>query len=49
MRPTLNDPAEYALIKKMYFVQDVFQSDEIDPIELNERMESKIRNSISPR
>ena len=43
-RPTLNDPVEYALIKSMYF-NDGPTSEEVDPIEKLERMESKQRNN----
>jgi len=45
MRPTLNDPEEYRLIKEIYFPKDNPFNDEIDSIEKLERMESKHRNS----
>ena len=42
-RPTLNDKDEYALIKSIYFKDRTFD-EQIDPIERNDRMESKFRN-----
>ncbi len=44
-RPTLNDPEEYAIIKSIYFKETMRGQEEIDPIERNERMESKQRNN----
>ena len=43
-RPTLNDPAEYAIIKSIYFKEPQRYYDKLDPIEELERMESKQRN-----
>lgn len=43
-RPTLNDPNEYALIKKIHFKGDRPFNEKLDPIERLERMESKHRN-----
>ncbi len=43
-RPTLNDPAEYALIKSIHFKNDRPIHEDLDPIERKERMESKQRN-----
>lgn len=42
-RPTLNDPDEYALIKKIYFDDDSIM-ERNDPKEELERMESRQRN-----
>lgn len=39
MRPTLNDPEEYALIKKMYFEPDYL--DEIEREEHEDRAEHR--------
>lgn len=45
-RPTLNDPTEYALIKKMYFQDDSkYLNNDVDPIEENDRIESRLKNS----
>lgn len=43
-RPTLNDPKEYALIKKIYFEDDNIL-ERNDPTEELERMESRQRNT----
>mgnify|MGYP001583717084 FL=1 len=43
-RPTLNDPEEFALIKSIYFKENKPAWKDLDPIERNERMESRIRN-----
>jgi hypothetical protein len=44
-RPRLDDPAEYAIIKSIYFKDNrPFEAD-LDPIERKDRMESKIRNN----
>lgn len=43
-RPTLSDPAEFAIIKKIYFNErPVFEK--LDPIEWLERTEAKQRNN----
>lgn len=42
-RPTLKDPAEFAIIRSMYF-KDGRLTKDIDPIEELERMESRQRN-----
>lgn len=44
-RPRLDDPAEYAVIKKIYFNNDKLMSEEIDSLERLERVESKQRNN----
>jgi len=44
-RPTLKDPKEFALIKKMYFNNDISLNEAIDNLEKLERMESKQRNN----
>lgn len=44
-RPTLSDPNEYAIIKSIYFKDSKPFNDDLDPIERNERMESRQRNS----
>lgn len=38
-RPTLNDPAEFALIRKIYFEKNDVRNSDVDPIERLERME----------
>jgi hypothetical protein len=43
-RPTISDPTEYALIKKIHFKDSRPLNEEIDPIERNERFDSKLRN-----
>lgn len=43
-RPTLNDPAEYTLIKQMYFNDNRLINDDLDPLERLERQEAKMRN-----
>ncbi len=49
-RPTLSDPAEFALIKQIYFKDNRPFNEDLDPIERLERMESKQRfNSKSSR
>ncbi len=49
-RPRMDDPAEYALIKSIYFKDDGPLNADMDPIERLERMESKMRfNSKSSR
>lgn len=45
MRPTLNDPAEYAIVKSIYFKEPLPLNEEIDSIEKLERMDSKQRNN----
>ncbi len=48
-RPKLTDPAEFAIIKSIYFKDRMFGED-LDPIERLERMESKQRfNNKSSR
>lgn len=44
-RPTLSDPKEYALIKKIYFDNDRPTKEDIDPLENLDRMESRSRNN----
>lgn len=49
-RPTLNDPAEFAIIRSIYFKDSNPFKEDIDPIEKLERIESKHKNnSKSPR
>lgn len=49
-RPKLTDPAEYALIKQIYFKEGRRFEEEVDQIEKLERMEAKQRNNNkSPR
>jgi len=43
-RPRIDDPAEFALIKSIYFEKDNFNKEESDPIENLERQESRHRN-----
>ena len=43
-RPTLNDPAEFALIKSIYFKESNPFNEDLDPVERLDRMESKQRN-----
>jgi len=45
MRPRLDDPAEYKIIKRIYFKNDIQIDDEVDQIERLQRMESKQRNT----
>jgi hypothetical protein len=42
-RPTLNDPAEFALIKQIYFKDNRPEWEELDSLERLDRMESKQR------
>ncbi len=42
-RPTMSDPAEFAIIKSIYFKDDRKTKD-LDPIEELNRMESRQRN-----
>ncbi len=44
-RPTLNDPAEFALIKSVYFKDYRPAWEDLDPTERLERMESKHRSN----
>lgn len=44
-RPRLDDPKEYAIIKKMYFSDDRPFSEEVDSIEQKERQESRLKNN----
>jgi hypothetical protein len=44
-RPTLNDPAEYAFIKRMYFDDDNLINEELDQAEALERLEALSRNT----
>ena len=45
-RPTLNDPAEYALIKQIYFKDDVrFIENQLPPDEISDRIDAKLRSS----
>ena len=43
-KPRLDDPVEYALIKSIHFKDDRPLDENIDPIEHNDRMESRSRN-----
>lgn len=43
-RPKLTDPAEFAIVRDMYF-KDVRMVKDIDPIEELERMEAKQRHN----
>ena len=43
-RPRLDDPVEYALIKQMYFKDNRPINDDLDPLERNDRQDSKIKN-----
>ncbi len=44
-RPTLSDPAEWAIVRQMYFDGNGTVSvEQVDPIERLERMQSKQRN-----
>ena len=43
-RPTLNNPEEFALIKSIYFDNDLLRDQDIDQIERLERQESKSKN-----
>ena len=43
-RPRLDDPIEYAIIKSIYF-KDNRVSKDIDPIEENDRIDSRLRNN----
>jgi hypothetical protein len=42
-RPTLSDPAEFALIRSIYCIKDSFK-EKLDPIEDLERSESRHKN-----
>ena len=44
-RPTLNDPAEFALIKSVYFKDNRPLNEDLDPTERLERMEAKSRQN----
>lgn len=45
-RPRLDDPAEYKLIKAIYFKDDLVKlNEDLDTIERLERQESKYRNN----
>lgn len=45
-RPKLSDPAEYKLIKAIYFKDDLVKlNEDLDSIERLERMESRQRNN----
>ena len=43
-RPRLDDPAEFAFIKSIYFKDDRPVNDKVDPKEEMDRWESKLRN-----
>lgn len=45
----LDDPVEYALIKKIYFNDNQPINQDIDPIERLDRMEAKQRNNKNSR
>ena len=44
-RPTLNDPAEFALIKQIYFKDNRPAWEDLDPVERLERQEAKYRQN----
>jgi len=44
-RPKLHDPAEFALIKSIYFKNGRTFNEDTDPIERLERLESSQRNN----
>lgn len=44
-RPKLTDPAEFALIKQIYFKDNRPFNEDLDPVERLDRMESKQRNN----
>ena len=44
-RPKLTDPEEFALIKQIHFKDNRPFNEDLDPIERNERFDSKLRNS----
>ena len=44
-RPKLSDPAEWAIIRAMYFDSDKTLSEQVDPIERLERSDAKSRNN----
>jgi len=46
-RPTLKDPAEWAIIRSMYFDDSNGFQEEIDPEERLERMNSRQHNKSS--
>ena len=43
-RLTLNDPEEWAIVKSIYFDNDLLRDQDIDQIECLERQESKSKN-----
>ena len=43
-RPKLSDPAEFALIKQIYFKDNRPFNEDLDPTERNDRMESSYKN-----
>jgi hypothetical protein len=44
-RPTMRDPKEFALIKKIYFDDNRPINDDLDPTERLDRQEAKYRNN----
>ena len=42
-RPKLSDPAEFAIVKSMYFKDNRPAWEDLDPIERLDRMESRLR------
>lgn len=49
-RPRLDDPNEFAIIRSMYFQDNIPLNEEIDSIEKLERMESRSKfNKQTPR
>ena len=44
-RPRLSDPAEFAIVKQMYFNNDRLINENLDPIERLERSEAKSRHN----
>ena len=44
-RPRLDDPAEYAIIKSIYFKDSRPVNEDLDPNEKIERMEAKTRHN----
>jgi len=42
-RPKLSDPAEFAIVKSMYFKDNRPVWEDLDPVERNDRIESRQR------
>jgi len=43
-RPRLDNPADYKVVKDMYFEKDLPLAEDLDPIERLERQEAKQKN-----